>query len=111
MRGLLARAISAPELLATPIGLVVLTPDVLSEPGAAGTVMVSGFTDSLVSSSVVSRGLTSSFPLCVVAMELAVQLEHRSAELFLDWSPRTMNQEADVLADSRTDSFNLALRA
>ena len=72
--------------------------------------MVTGFTDSLVSSSVVSRGLTTSFPLCVVAMELAAQLEQRAAELFLDWAPRTMNVEADALADGRTDGFNPALR-
>ena len=110
VRGTPARAISSLELLATTIGLVVLTPGELSGPGAAGTVMVTGFTDSLVSSSVVSRGLTTSVPLCVVAMELAAQLEHRSAELFLEWSPRTMNQEADALADGRIDGFNPAIR-
>ena len=110
VRGTPARAISTLELLAATIGLVVLTPDELSEPGAAGTVMVTGFTDSFVSSSVASRGLTTSFPLCVVAMELAAQLEHRSAELFLEWSPRTMNQESDALADGRTNGFNPALR-
>ena len=43
-------------------------------------------------------------------MELAAQLEHRSAELFLEWSPRTVNQEADALADGRIDGFNPALR-
>ena len=110
VNGTPARAISSLELLATTLGLVVLTPDALASPGAAGGVMVTGFTDSLVSSSVVSRGLATSYPLRVVAMELAAQLERRSAELFLEWLPRSSNQEADALADGRFDGFSPELR-
>ena len=43
----------------------------LSEPGVASGVTVTGFTDSLVSASVVTRGLATSFPLYAVAMELS----------------------------------------
>ena len=72
--------------------------------------MVTGFTDSLVSASVVSRGLTTTFPLCAVAMELAAQLEDRKAELFLEWVPRDTNTEADRLADGDSTGFDPALQ-
>ena len=72
--------------------------------------MVTGLTDSLVSASVVTRGLTTTFPLCAVAMELAAQLESRGAELFLDWVPRESNSEADRLADGDSRGFDPALR-
>ena len=36
-------------------------------------------------------------PLCIVLMELAVQLEARSCELDLSWTPRDQNVEADEL--------------
>ena len=50
-------------------------------------------------SAVVTRGLTTAFPLCAVAMELSAQLEQRGAELFLEWAPRDSNKEAHRLAD------------
>ena len=64
------------------MGLVLLAPPELDVPGRAGAVAVTGFTDSQVSAAVVSRGLTTAFPLCCVAMELSAQLEGRGAELF-----------------------------
>ena len=73
--GTLARAFVTPELLASALGLVVQTPKTLSTPGTAGAVAVTGFTDSLMSFSVVARDLLTPYPLCVVAMELAAQLE------------------------------------
>ena len=76
--------------------------------GTSGVVGVTGLTDSQVSSEVVSRGLTTAFPLCCVAMELAAQLEMRSAELRLEWVPRNMNEEADRLADGDARGFSSA---
>ena len=72
---------------------------------------MTGFTDSQVASNVLRRGMTTSFPLCCVAMELAAQLEHRDAELCLEWAPREENREADALADGRTEGFSPDLRA
>ena len=46
-----------------------------------------------------------SFPLCVVQMELAAQLEIRSAHLELRWVPRTHNQEADDLTNEACEQF------
>ena len=58
-RGLPARSISTLELLATTVGLVLMTPLGLEEPGADGTVTVQGLTDSQVSSHMVTKGLTT----------------------------------------------------
>ena len=110
VKGAPARAISTLELLATLLGLVLLAPPELEVAGTAGSVAVTGLTDSQVSAAVVARGLTTAYPLCVVAMELAAQLEERKAELFLEWIPREVNQEADRLADGRFDGFTRELR-
>ena len=106
VRGLPARTISTLELFATTVGLVLLAPPELDCPGASGLVSVTGLTDSQVSANVVARGLTTSYPLCTMAMELAAQLEARGAELHLEWIPRAMNKEADALADGRTEGFD-----
>ena len=54
--------------------------------------------------------MSTNLPLCVVAMELAAQLEARGAELLLDWIPWEVNAEADRLADGDTRGFDPALR-
>ena len=106
-RGLPATAISALELLATTVGVILLAPR--SSPGE-GVLHLSGLTDSQVSSHVVRKGSTTSFPLCVVAMELAAQLEARSASMELLWIPRDQNSEADRLADSDFSGFTASRR-
>jgi len=68
--------------------------------------MVTGLTDSQVSQNVVVRGLSTSFPFCCVAMELAVQLEKRAARLNLEWCPRELNQEADDLTNGKFEAFD-----
>ena len=71
---------------------------------------VTGLSDSQVSAAVVTRGLSTAFPLCAVAMEFSAQLEARGAELLLNWIPRELNKEADALADGRWVGFNQTLR-
>ena len=110
VKGQPARAISTLELFAMTLGLVLLSLVELGAPGAAGTVSVTGLTDSQVSAAVVSRGLTTAFPLCAVAMELSAQLEARGAGLFFEWIPRDANREADGLADGRWSAFSESLR-
>ena len=105
VKGLPARTISTLELFASTVGLVLLAPPELDRPGASGLVSVTGYTDSQVSANVVARGLTTTYPLCTVAMELAAQLEARGAELHLEWIPRASNKEADALADGRTEGY------
>ena len=45
-----------------------------------------------------------------MAMEAAAQLEARSLSLHLEWTPRTVNQEADDLANGEFAAFDSALR-
>ena len=107
-KGLPYRTISALELLASTVGLVLLGPGAQGNSPCNGLVQVSGLTDSMVATNVLARGISTSFPLCLVAMEMAVQLEEHQAELSLDWIPRTMNKEADALADGITEGFSAA---
>ena len=69
-----------------------------------------GLTDSQVAAHVVTRGMSSAYPLCCVCMELSAQLEERNAILELDWIPRDQNPEADALADGRSEGFSPNLR-
>ena len=57
-----------------------------------------------------ARGLSTAYPLCCVAMELAAQLEHRQADLALSWVPRDKNSEADRLADGDARGFSPSMR-
>ena len=94
-RGLPARSISALELLATCVGLILLVPP---EKSGRGTITASSLSDSQVASAVASKGMTTAFPLCALNMELAAQCEARSLDLDVAWVPRDQNQEADRLA-------------
>ena len=78
-----SRTIASLELLTSLVGLILLSPKQLEKPGVAGTVAMTGFTDSQVSSSVITKGMTGAYPLCVVAMEMAARLERRGIQLFL----------------------------
>ena len=69
-----------------------------------------GLTDSQVSAAVVARGMSTTYPLCCVAMELAAQLEERGLELDLAWTPRDLNAEADRLADGDYSGFSANMR-
>ena len=82
-KGLPYRTISALELLGSTIA-VMLNPECVT-PGAVNSLLFLGDTDSGVSCSAVSRGLSTSYPLCLVAMELSAQLESRAALLRLSW--------------------------
>ena len=109
-KGLPYKTISSLELLATTLSLVVFGPSILPRDQVDATVAVTGFTDSQVSANVVVRGISTSYSLCCVAMELAVQLERRGARLDLEWCPRELNQEADDLSNLKVDAFRPELR-
>ncbi len=104
------KAISALELLTMTIGISVFAADLLWVEDADGLVRVTGQTDSQVSANVVSRGMTTSFPLCCVAMELASRLESARLHLDLDWVPCELNQEADDLLNRIVGGFSPQLR-
>ena len=109
-RGEPYKAIAALELLATVVALLVFTP---SEPAGncgRGTIVVTGQTDSQVASQVLGRAMTTSYPLCLIAMEAAAQMEARRLDLELEWVPRTHNVEADALSNLEFAGFDVSLR-
>ena len=65
--------VAALELLATTVSLVIFRSTLITDEYEEGAVEVTGHTDSAVSAHVVARGITTAFPLCIVAMELSAQ--------------------------------------
>ncbi|CAE7438573.1 unnamed protein product [Symbiodinium sp. CCMP2592] len=68
--------------------------------------LCSAATDNRGNSNLVARLLTTKFPLCVLLMELAVQLQDRGADLKLHWLPRLQNEEADSLTNGEYSRFD-----
>ena len=60
-----------------------------------GTAVLPGLTDNQAITHVLKKFGSSSFPLSVVVMELACQLDAAGLELDLRWVPRLQNEEAD----------------
>ena len=58
----------------------------------------------------VTRFLTTKFPLCIVLMQLAWTLHCKDLELRLDWLPRLQNREADALTNGDFAGFDPDLR-
>ncbi len=63
-------------------------------------------TDNQGNESALRKLASSSFPLSIVIMELAAQLESRGARLDLNWIPRESNSEADRLSNGDSSGFN-----
>ena len=100
------KVISALELLASTVGFMLFKDKFFTEPNCDVSVLVTGITDSQVSANIITRGMSSVYPLCCIAMELAAQLEDRGAQLSLEWGPRELNSEADALADMVSTGFS-----
>ena len=78
--------------------------------GGSAMVTMTGLTDSQVAAHVVARGMSTTYPLCCVVMELSAQLEKRGLDLELAWIPRDKNAEADALADGIVEGFSPCMR-
>ena len=102
------KAVSSLELFGTVLCLMLFTRD--NEATGKQTVSVTGLTDSMVASLVLGKGLTTSFPMCVIAMEAAAQMEHQQLDLQLRWVPRELNTEADALSNLRFTGFSASNR-
>ena len=105
-KGLPYKTISSLELLGTAYALAGFGERRLPRNHGDGLVTVTGFTDSAVASNVLVRGMSTSFPLCVVAMEVAMRLERLGARLNLEWVPRELNKEADALSNGEFGAFS-----
>ena len=103
-RGEPFRTIAALEMFATLLCLMVFGD---AWPAAAhGSLQISGVTDNAGNTSVVSRLMTSKFPLVVILAEVAMQLMSRRIDLDLIWAPRNQNEEADALTNGETFIFD-----
>ncbi len=107
-RGAPYRAIASLEALATLIGVMVFTQKFNKRTDA--TITLSGYTDNRGNKFALTRLQTAKFPLCLLIMELAAQLEANGSRLDMSWAPREANQEADRLADGLTMGFDPDLR-
>ena len=107
-RGEPYRAIAALELFAT-LMCIVLFSDAWPASSSA-SLRLSGTTDNQGNSWVLSRLMTTKFPLLIVLGELAYQLRGMDLELALNWSPRDQNEEADALTNGDFTAFDEKLR-
>ena len=98
------RAIAALELLATVVCTVLF-----KRPEHAGRHdvmhLIRGATDNQGNRYVVAKLMSNRYPLSVVAMELASQLESSMQWLDLVWTPREDNHEADDLTNGDFSAF------
>ena len=100
------RAIASLELLGTLASITAFPP----KKGSTRNFCLSAGTDNLGNRHLVSRFLTTKFPLRVVLMQLAWTLHCKDLELRLDWLPRLQNREADALTNGDFTGFDPDLR-
>ena len=104
-RGEPFQVIASLELLATLFAVMAFWPEGKAE-GYEVRLTGTGLTDNRGNAYVVSRMLTTKFPLCAILMELAEQLERRGSWLKQAWCPREQNIEADALTNGDYHQFH-----
>lgn len=109
LRGDPFRAIASLELIGVLAAVMVFAPGSSWAEGDA-SVTLSALTDNLGNTHVLKKFASSRYPLSIIAMELATQLDRRGIELDLQWVPRWQNQEADDLTNERFDDFAASKR-
>ena len=106
-RGEPFRTIAPIELFATLISLVVFGPKWRAH--TRGRILLSGQINNLGNVSVLSRMMSSKFPLIVIMTELAERLRDWDLDMGLDWIPRNQNEEADGLTNGMVSPFSAEL--
>ena len=114
-KGLPYKTIMALELFASLLSVMLFGDEALAKEGevtsrTSATLVLGGLTDSAGVTGVLSKGASSKFPLCLIAMELATQLDARGARLEASRVPRELNQEADDLTNEKFTDFDEELR-
>ena len=99
------RTIAALELLGTLASLKAF-PEREARPGDQRRFLISAGTDNLGNRHLVTRFLTTKFPICIVLMQLAWILHEMGLDLRLDWIPRLQNREADALTNLDFSGFD-----
>ena len=103
------KVIASLELLAVTVAVMIFSKGAQWKE-CAGRMVLPAYTDSLVNSYVLDKYMSTSFPLSVVLMELAVQLQDLQVDLDLQWVPRDQNSLADSLTNLDFESFDKDLR-
>ena len=67
--------------------------------GREGVARVTGSTDKRGNAAVLTKLMSSKFPLVVILSEVAAQLRQRGMDLQLNWVPREENDAADALTN------------
>ena len=107
------RTIMALELFALLCAVILLGPEPQegsAPPHERGRVVLPSLADNEGSVAVTFKGVSSTFPLCLVSMELVAQCEARRYRIEPGWVPRSLNQEADDLSNGKVEAFASELR-
>ena len=99
------RAIASLELVGVLIAVMLFGPGA-DWKAANRSVMLTAYTDNSSNTHVMKKFVSSKYPLSIIAMELACQLDLLDVELNLAWVPRSQNCQADDLTNERFEEFN-----
>eukprot|EP00438_Fugacium_kawagutii_P036576 Skav211973 [mRNA] locus=scaffold1330:10293:11657:+ [translate_table: standard] len=103
------RSIAALELTAILVATILFGPEARLRNRRA-SMRLTALTDNAGNSYVLKKYLSCKFPLSVVLLELACQLQRLELEMDLCWVPRGQNVLADDLTNDRFSDFDPAKR-
>jgi hypothetical protein len=102
------RSIASIELFTTLLSVILF--DNRNRDGIIQLSCIDGQTDNRGNTFAISKMLTTKYPLCIILMELAVQLHRRGITLDVSWIPREQNVEADEISNGVFRNFDPALQ-
>eukprot|EP00435_Cladocopium_sp_Y103_P061932 s382_g23.t1 len=103
------RNIASLELCAVLVA-VMFFGDRLVDTSCRNRLVLTASTDNLGNTYVLQHFMSCKYPLSIVVMELAVQLQKLGLELELGWIPRGQNEEADALTNKEFGGFDMEKR-
>ena len=103
------RNIASLELVAVLLA-VMLFGGRMADAASKGRLTLTASTDNLGNSYVLKHFMSCKYPLSIVVMELALQLQMLGLELDLGWVPRAQNSEADALTNKEFEHFDRSKR-
>ena len=107
-RGEPYRTIAALELFGTLLSIMAFSSAWPSS--ASGCIKLTGTTDNLGNCWILSKMMSTKFPMLIALGELAAQLRNLNASLNLVWAPRLQNEEADALTNGDFMAFRAESR-
>ena len=109
LRGDPFRSIASLELVAVLLALLAFGDNPDWQDGRR-SMTITGVTDNAGKFHVLGWFGASKYPLSIVVMEVACQLDRLVIELELGWVPRAQNTEADDLTNERFEAFDIERR-